>query len=233
MFKIFLVLLLIGFTGFQNLRAQDVPSPKDSVPALLTKKQNDAIDKQRETDSLLNVEYRTRRDAMNNKGTKGDTGMQSTFRMNKEGVNPDSAMNHVPKLNGDLNMNHEPAKSGDLIFNRVPRMYDEVVLPDTKKKNSKMLKVDSAKTKHVPRSALKNPSTPQTANLNNIVHEGFTMLKGKMMEMKEKGLTPMNFNITLVNGTYVSHDGIITKKNGTKVKFKDGDFIDFYGRMNK
>ncbi len=226
MYKIILVLSITTVIGFKNIGAQNVPLPKDSVPALLTKKQNDAIDKQRETDSLLNVEYRTRRDAMNNKGAKGDTGMHSTFKMNREGVNPDSRMNHAPKLNGYLNINHQPAMSKDSIVSRIPRMYSDETKPSNMKKKSRDLKAESVKTKHA-------PSVTPKANLDNIEHEGFTMLNGKMMEIKETKLTPMNFNITLIDGTYVSHDGTITKKKDTKIKFKNGDFIDFYGRMNK
>lgn len=233
MYRIILVLAIITSAEFQNVVAQDATLPKDSVPALLTKKQNDAIDKQREIDSALNVEYRTRRDAMNNKGMKGDSGMRSTFKINPGSENPDPTISRLPKMNGDLNINHEPKKSEDSIINRVPRAYDiEIETPKLKKK-MKTSKTDSTRAKHGLRFSLKNPNTPRTANLNNITHAGFTMREGKMMEVKANSFTTMNFNITLVNGTYVTHDGIVTKKNGSKIKFKNGDFIDFYGRMNR
>ncbi len=66
---------------------------------------------------------------------------------------------------------------------------------------------------------------PAVANLK----EGLSMRDGKMVSVKDDTITPMNYNITLTNGTHVTMQGICELKNGTKITMDDGDFIDYNG----
>ncbi len=255
MYKYPLIISIILISGFQTVSAQDTQTHKDSILNATDRMNGDAIKmRDRNRDSAINSEYRKTRDAMNNKGLKTDTGMHSTFKMKSDDVNPDSAINHVPKVNGDLNMNRVPVTNRDSLMNRVPRMYNNETKRSVKKKIMKNGAMNDTgmneDTDSIPknwvkkRNTHKNRMTDNAKNtstkmdgLNNShltdinSHDGLTMRNGKMMEMKNGTLIPMNYNITLVNGTHVSQDGLITKKNGVKVMMKEGDFIDFYGSM--
>ena len=68
-------------------------------------------------------------------------------------------------------------------------------------------------------------SKPVIANLE----EGIAMRSGKMVSIKDKIESPMNYNITLVNGTHVTIPGECKLKNGTKIMLREGDFIDYNG----
>ena len=255
MYKYPLIISIVLISGFQTVYAQDTQTQKDSILNATDRMNGDAIKmRDRNRDSAINSEYRKTRDAMNNKGLKTDTGMHSTFRMNPEGGNPDSTMNHVPKVNGDLNMNRVPATNRDSLMNHVPKMYNNETKRSVKKKIMKNGAMNDAgmneDTDSIPQNWVKKIKTHKnrmtdkvksTSNnmdgLNNShltdinSHDGLTMRTGKMMEMKNGALIPMNYNITLVNGTHISQDGSITKKNGVKAMMKEGDFIDFYGNM--
>ena len=61
------------------------------------------------------------------------------------------------------------------------------------------------------------------------LEEGIAMRSGKMVSIKDKIESPMNYNITLVNGTHVTISGECKLKNGTKIMLREGDFIDYNG----
>ncbi len=152
-------------------------------------------------DSSMN--YRKMR--MNN-GSKMGMNRDSSMSSRKMGMARNSKME---MKDGDSSMNHR--KMG---MNRNKMGKNRMNSDDAMNSNNSMSKMNN--------SASSN---------NSDMHNGFMMQNGKMMEMKNDALSPMDFNITLVDGTYLTNDGTLTRKNGVKSKLKDGSFINSYGRM--
>lgn len=59
--------------------------------------------------------------------------------------------------------------------------------------------------------------------------DGYIMKDRKMMRVKNDLFTIMDKDITLSNGTVVMSSGSYTEIGGTKILFKEGDFIDLQG----
>lgn len=90
------------------------------------------------------------------------------------------------------------------------------------------------KTRDIMNSKGKFKSTFKIANpvrkpANANLKEGIAMREGKMVSVKDETVSPMNYNITLVNGTHVNNIGVCELKNGKKITLKEGDFMDYNG----
>ncbi|MBK7683170.1 MAG: hypothetical protein KA347_09030 [Bacteroidia bacterium] len=61
--------------------------------------------------------------------------------------------------------------------------------------------------------------------------DGIMMRSGKMWIVKNNSLSALESTLTLNNEIKVSKDGTFTKKDGTKVKFKEGEHMDLNGNI--
>ncbi len=59
------------------------------------------------------------------------------------------------------------------------------------------------------------------------------MKDGKMMQMKDGKMTPMDKDMTMKNGTKCMKNGECIMKDGKRMKMKEGDCMDMNGRMDK
>ena len=60
------------------------------------------------------------------------------------------------------------------------------------------------------------------------------MMMGGKMQMMENGKTmPMEKDMTLNDGTKVTKNGMVSKKDGTTIAMKEGDMMDMDGKMSK
>ena len=68
---------------------------------------------------------------------------------------------------------------------------------------------------------------------NNPVHkthpDGVMMQNGKMMQVKDGKTSNLDHDITMSNGTKIMSDGSYLKKDGTKMKMKEGQHMDMSG----
>ncbi len=62
--------------------------------------------------------------------------------------------------------------------------------------------------------------------------DGCMMMNGKMMMIKDGKMSPMTNPMTMSNGTKMLVDGTCVKKDGTKMKMKEGDHMDMSGNMH-
>lgn len=62
--------------------------------------------------------------------------------------------------------------------------------------------------------------------------DGYMMMDGKMMLIKDGKMSPMKKQITMDNGTKMMVDGMCVKKDGSKMKMKEGDHMDMEGKMH-
>lgn len=62
--------------------------------------------------------------------------------------------------------------------------------------------------------------------------DGCMMMNGKMMMIKDGKMTAMKKQMTMSNGTKCMVDGKCRKKDGTKMKMKEGDHMDMEGNMH-
>lgn len=63
----------------------------------------------------------------------------------------------------------------------------------------------------------------------NVLEDGYILKDRRMMTVKNNIFTIMDKDITLSNGTVVKRHGSYTEIGGTKILFKEGDFIDLHG----
>ncbi len=61
--------------------------------------------------------------------------------------------------------------------------------------------------------------------------DGIMMKSGKMWIVKNNQLSALESTLTLNNEIKVSQDGSYTKKDGTKIKFKEGEHMDLNGKI--
>ncbi len=59
------------------------------------------------------------------------------------------------------------------------------------------------------------------------------MKDGKMMQMKDGKMTPMEKDMTMKDGTKCMVNGKCVMKDGKKMKMKNGDCMDMNGKMDK
>lgn len=62
--------------------------------------------------------------------------------------------------------------------------------------------------------------------------DGCMMMDGKMIMIKDSVSTPMKKQMIMGNGTKVMMDGMCMKRNGEKMKMKEGDHMDMHGTMH-
>ena len=62
-----------------------------------------------------------------------------------------------------------------------------------------------------------------------VLEDGYILKDRKMMAVKNEIFTTMDKDITLSNGTVVKSSGSYTEIGGTKILFKEGDFMDLQG----
>ncbi len=62
--------------------------------------------------------------------------------------------------------------------------------------------------------------------------DGCMMMGGKMMMIKDGKMSDMKKPMTMSNGTKMMVDGVCVKKDGTKMKMKEGDHMDMKGNMH-
>ncbi len=62
--------------------------------------------------------------------------------------------------------------------------------------------------------------------------DGCMMMGGKMMMIKNGKMTAMKKQMKMSNGTKCMVDGMCLKKDGTKMKMKEGDHMDMEGNMH-
>ncbi|HEX8561591.1 MAG TPA: DUF6799 domain-containing protein [Flavobacterium sp.] len=76
-------------------------------------------------------------------------------------------------------------------------------------------------------------STAQTSKLEtSVVKDGYVMMDGKMMALKDGKLAPMKKKVVMSNGTKVSKSGVVKTTDGKKVKMKDGNCVDNTGKVD-
>jgi len=61
--------------------------------------------------------------------------------------------------------------------------------------------------------------------------DGYVMQNGKIMQVKNGQTTLLERDITMSNGTKITGDGTCIKKDGSKMKFKEGQHMDMSGNM--
>ncbi len=59
--------------------------------------------------------------------------------------------------------------------------------------------------------------------------DGCMMMNGKMMMIKNGKMSNMTKRMTMSNGTKMMADGTCVKKDGTKMKMKEGEHMDMAG----
>jgi hypothetical protein len=62
-----------------------------------------------------------------------------------------------------------------------------------------------------------------------VLEDGYILKDRKMMTVKKEIFTTMDKDITLSNGTVVKSSGSYKEIGGTKILFKEGDFMDLQG----
>lgn len=62
--------------------------------------------------------------------------------------------------------------------------------------------------------------------------DGCMMMDGKMMMIKDGKMSDMTKPMTMGNGTKMMVDGTCVKKDGTKMKMKEGDHMDMSGNVH-
>lgn len=62
--------------------------------------------------------------------------------------------------------------------------------------------------------------------------DGCMMMNGKMMMIKNGKMSSMSKPMTMSNGTKMLVDGTCIKKDGTKMKMKEGDHVDMSGKIH-
>ena len=76
-------------------------------------------------------------------------------------------------------------------------------------------------------------STAQTSKVQtSVVKDGYVMMDGKMMALKDGKLSPMKKKVVMTNGTKVSKRGVVKMANGERIRMKDGNCIDYTGKVN-
>lgn len=83
---------------------------------------------------------------------------------------------------------------------------------------------------------MRDKNNYQNQNLqNNTVDklntDGYVMQNGKIMQTKDGQSTLVDHDITLTNGTKISADGTTTKKDGSKITWKEGQHMDMSGNL--
>ena len=76
-------------------------------------------------------------------------------------------------------------------------------------------------------------SFAQTKTKSFIMKDCCMMKDGKMMQVKDGKMKPMNKNMTMKNGTQCMTNGDCIMKGGKKMKMKEGDCMDMSGKMDK
>ncbi|MBL0052574.1 MAG: hypothetical protein IPP29_14230 [Bacteroidetes bacterium] len=77
------------------------------------------------------------------------------------------------------------------------------------------------------------PNDPDTMmkQAGTVIHpDGYMMLNGKMMVVKNGELSTMEKDVTLTDGTIIMKSGYYMKKGETKLMFKEGEHIDTMGK---
>ncbi len=67
---------------------------------------------------------------------------------------------------------------------------------------------------------------------NEFQSDGVVMQDGKLMMVKNGKRTTLDHEMTMTNGTKITTDGNYTKKDGTTMKWKEGEHMDMSGNMN-
>ncbi len=62
--------------------------------------------------------------------------------------------------------------------------------------------------------------------------DGCMMMNGKMMMIKNGKMSSMSKPMTMSNGTKMLVDGTCIKKDGAKMKMKEGDHMDMSGKIH-
>ena len=62
--------------------------------------------------------------------------------------------------------------------------------------------------------------------------DGCMMMDGKMMMIKDGKMSDMTKPMTMGNGTKMMVDGTCVKKDGSKMKMKEGDHMDMSGNVH-
>lgn len=73
------------------------------------------------------------------------------------------------------------------------------------------------------------PDSLKKLNSLEKLDDGILMKSGKMWIVKNNQLSALESTLTLNNEIKVSQDGTYTKKDGTKMKFKEGEHMDLNG----
>jgi hypothetical protein len=61
--------------------------------------------------------------------------------------------------------------------------------------------------------------------------DGVVLLNGKVMQVKNGQTVVLDQNLTLDNGTEIMTDGTYIKKDGSKMKLKEGQNLDMSGKI--
>ncbi|MEO5570163.1 MAG: DUF6799 domain-containing protein [Bacteroidia bacterium] len=67
--------------------------------------------------------------------------------------------------------------------------------------------------------------------MDNSKYDGYRMQNGKIMMSKNGQMTTMEKEMTFNDGSVLSNDGTIIRKDGTKIMIKDGEYVDFTGKI--
>ncbi len=75
-------------------------------------------------------------------------------------------------------------------------------------------------------------SFAQTKTDSTMMKDCCLMKDGKMMQMMDGKMMPMEKDMTMKNGTMCMTNGECVMKDGTKMMMKDGDCMDMSGKMD-
>lgn len=80
--------------------------------------------------------------------------------------------------------------------------------------------------------SMNTQSTYQNQDATSNMHpDGYMMKNGKMVEVKNGAVIPMENDVTLSNGMKVMSDGRYQKRNGAVLVLKEGEHIDRSGKV--
>jgi hypothetical protein len=80
-------------------------------------------------------------------------------------------------------------------------------------------------------SVTASPDTTKRQQSSVAHPDGYMLLSGIMMTVKDQKMTILKRDTSLVNGTLIMANGNYIKKGGTKLMFKEGEHMDLNGNL--
>jgi transcription antitermination factor NusG len=124
------------------------------------------------------------------------------------------------------------AQTDSLKNKMTPPDFDSITV-DSLNYNFKKESINSKITPYkdsIVRDVNTNKGDTNLHSYNKAHQNGTTMRGGKMVQIKDGRFIDMKEDITLADGIKILQNGTIVKKDGTKIKLEEGDFIDINGK---